>query len=328
MGIGDDISLYDMPILAYLVNTNTMKKTKRVLFLLLFMASGWFYKATGQELSCNVSINIDQIQVNEQRGATQIYTEIQNVVQEFLNNRRWTNDNYSAEEKIKCSLAIIITKASASGDYEANARFQVTRPVYGTAYESVLLNYVDKGFNFKYLAGTPLNYNDNNYSDNLTQILAFYAYVALAFDYDSFAKLGGNNFAQKALNVVNVAQNAGGSWTASSDIRSRYWLAENLLNQQLQAIREGSYSYHRLAMDTFVTNAVESRKQILNCLNIIKQTNANRPGQLLVRLFFEAKSQELVNVFSDASPDERKKVSALLSSLDPTNSEAYRKLSK
>ncbi len=281
-----------------------------------------------QELSCTVSINTDQIQVNEQRGATQIYNEIQSVIQEFMNNRRWTNDNFLPEEKIKCSLNIIITRATASGDYEANARFQVIRPVYGTSYETVILNYVDRSFNFKYLSGTPLYYNDNNYTDNLTHLLAFYSYVALTFDYDTFSKFGGDKYAQRLLNVVNLAQNAGGSWAPSTDVRSRYFLAENLLNQQLLPIREGYYTYHRLALDNFGTNPVDARKQITAYLNTIKQVNANKPGQLLSRLIFESKSPELINIFSEAPTEERKKVSALLSSLDPINADQYRKLTK
>ena len=280
-----------------------------------------------QELNCKVSISTDQLTVNEQRGST-IYAQIQNVMQEFLNNRRWTNDNFSTDEKINCSLSVILTKASAAGDYEATANFQVRRPVYGTGYETVLLNYVDKGFNFSYLANSPLTYNDNNYNDNLTQMLAFYAYIALTYDYDSFGKFGGTNFAQKAQNVVNIAQNAGGGWVASNDIRNRYWISENLLNQQMQPLREGFYTYHRLGMDNYATNSAASRKQIVDYLNTIKQVNQTRPGQVWMRLFFESKSLELINIFSDAPIDERKKVAPLLSSLDPTNSEAYRKLGK
>ncbi len=307
-------------------NFTTMKQMIRIVCLVATLFT--CMASMAQELNCRVSISIDQIQVNEQRGATQIYGELQNVVQEFLNNRRWTNDNFLPEEKINCSLALIITKALANGEYEANARFQVIRPVYGTAYETVLLNYVDKSFKFKYLSGSPLYYNDNNYTDNLTQMLAFYAYIALAFDYDSFAKFGGNNFAQKAYNVVNIAQSAGGSWVSSSDIRSRYWLAENLINQQLQGVREGFYAYHRLGLDVLSTNAAETKKQITTFLNTLKQVNSTRPGQLIMRLFFEAKAQELTNIFNDSPIDERKKISALLVSLDPTNSELYRKLAK
>ena len=280
-----------------------------------------------QELNCKVSLSTDQLQVNEQRGSN-VYNEIQNVMQEFLNNRRWSNDNFSTEEKINCSLSVILTKASSNGDYEGTANFQVRRPVFGTAYETVLLNYVDKNFTFKYVAGTPLTYNDNNFNDNLTQMLAFYAYVALAFDYDSFGKMGGTNFAQKALNVVNLAQTAGGGWTSSSDIRNRYWVSENLLNQQLQPLREGFYTYHRLAMDNYATNPADGRKKITEYLNQIKQVSQSRPGQVWYRLFFEAKSSELLNIYGDAPLDERKKMVSLLSSLDPTNSEAYRKLGK
>jgi Domain of unknown function (DUF4835) len=280
-----------------------------------------------QELNCKVTISTDQLQVNEQRG-TNIYPEIQNVMQEFLNNRRWTTDNFTNEEKINCSLSVILVKASSGGDYEATANFQVRRPVYGTAYETVLLNYVDKSFNFKYVQGSPLTYNDNNFNDNLTQMLAFYAYVALTYDYDSFGKFGGTNFAQKAQNVVNIARNVDAAWSASNDIRNRYWVSENLLNQQLQPLREGFYNYHRLAMDNYATNSAASRKQIVDYLNTIKQVSQNSPGQVWFRLFFESKYAELLNIFGDAPLDERKKIVPLLTSLDPTNSESYRKLAK
>jgi Domain of unknown function (DUF4835) len=309
-------------------NNISQKHLLQYAFSLLFTIYGFSIRVKAQELNCRVSISTDQIQVNEQRGATQIYTELQNVMQEFMNNRRWSNDNFAPEEKINCSLSVILTKATATGDYEANARFQVTRPIYGTAYETVLLNYIDRNFVFKYIAGTPLTYNDNNYNDNLTQILAFYAYMALAFDYDSFEKMGGLNFAQKALNVVNLAQNAGGGWVASNDIRNRYWLAENLLNQQLQSLREGFYNYHRLALDAYSNDPTGSRKLITEYLTTIKQVNQNRPGQVWFRLFFEAKSAELLNIYGDGTLDERKKVVPLLTSLDPNNSEAYRKLLK
>ena len=280
-----------------------------------------------QELNCKVTISTDQLQVNEQRG-TSIYPEIQNVMQEFLNNRRWTTDNFTNEEKINCSLSVILIRATSNGDYEGTANFQVRRPVFGTAYETVLLNYVDKSFIFKYSQGTPLTYNDNNFNDNLTQMLAFYAYVALTYDYDSFGKFGGTNFAQKAQNVANLARNVDGAWGVSNDIRSRYWVSENLLNQQMQPLRAGFYTYHRLAIDNYATNSSNSRKQIVEYLNTIKQVNQVLPGQVWVRLFFESKSVELQNIFGDAPLDERKKIVPLLTSLNPTNSEAYRKLGK
>jgi hypothetical protein len=304
-----------------------MKKIRHFAILITHCSLLIAHYSNAQELNCKVTITTDQLQVNEQRG-TNIYPEIQNVMQEFLNNRRWTTDNFTNEEKINCSLSVILIKASSAGDYEATANFQVRRPVYGTSYETVLLNYVDKSFNFKYVQGTPLTYNDNNFNDNLTQMLAFYAYVALTYDYDSFGKFGGTNFAQKAQNVVNIAQNAGGAWTASNDIRNRYWVSENLLNQQLQPLREGFYTYHRLAMDNYATNSTASRKQIVDYLNTIKQVNQTRPGQVWFRLFFESKYAELLNIFGDAPVDERKKIAPLLTSLDPTNSEAYRKLAK
>lgn len=295
---------------------------KKILLIFLFF-SGTFSGLNAQELNCTVTINSEQIQLNGQIGASQIYAEIKNVMQEFMNGRRWSNDNFASEEKINCSLTIILTKASNQGDYEANCRFQVLRPVYGTTYETVLLNYIDRSFNFKYVTGTPLNYNDNSFSDNLTSMMAYYCYIALAVDYDSFGKMGGTQFVQKAFNVSNLAQ-----WLGGTDVRNRYWLAENLMNQQLQPLREGFYNYYRLAMDTYASNPEEGRKQIMTYLETIRQVNQVRPGTLLVRIFFDGKSEELVNIFTEANPTDRKKAAILLASLDPNHSDAYRKLGK
>lgn len=301
---------------------------KKLFYLLICTLYLAIFEGKAQELNCKVVINTDQLQIDQQRGTSQIYRELENVMQEFINGRRWTNDQFQQEERINCSLNIILVKATAQGDYEASARFQVFRPVYGTSYETAILNFFDKSFNFRYLQGSPINYNDNSFTDNLTSMLAFYAYTALTVDYDSFSKLGGNLYVQKLYNLVNLAQVAGGGWVSSNDIRNRYWLSENLQNQQMSGIREGFYTYHRLVLDNFINNPDDGRKQLLEYLNNIRQINQIRPGSALTRMFFDTKSEELLNIFLDANPDDKKKAFTLLTSLDPTRTDAYRRLSK
>ena len=221
-------------------------------FLLIFLLSSWAVEA--QELLTSISISTEQLQLDQQRGGSQVYAELQRTMQEFMNGRRWSSDNFAPEEKIKFNINLLLTKSSAQGDIEATARVQVLRPVFGTSYETVLLNLVDKNFNFKYQLGTPITYNDNSFSDNLSSLMAFYAYLGLTYSYDSFGLRGGEPFVQKLNNLTNLAQNSGSGWGVISDVRSRMGVSENLINQNLQAMRDVYYDYHRVYLDKMSEN--------------------------------------------------------------------------
>jgi hypothetical protein len=299
-------------------------KSIRALLVLILGLSSWVLSA--QELQVSVTINTEQIQLDQQRGTSQIYAELQRTIQEFLSNRRWSNDVFSPEEKIKVNLNLLLTKASSQGDFEANARLQVLRPVFGTSYETVILNLIDKNFNFKYQTGTPITYNDNSYMDNLSSMLAYYANLSLAYHYDSMGLRGGDFFVQKLTNLTNIAQNSGSGWGTLTDIRSRAAIAEGLLNQQLQGLREVNYTYHRIHLDVFTEKPDDARKGILELLMQIRQINQVRPGAATIRVFFDAKSDEIFSIMDEATPSERQQAFAYLSLLDPIRTEMYRKL--
>lgn len=282
--------------------------------------------AYAQEIQATVSINTEQLQIDQQRGGGQIYPEIQRIMQDFINGRRWTNDTYTQEEKIKLNINLILTKATSQGEFEANARVQVLRPVFGTTYETIILNLVDKAFNFKYQTGTPITYNDNSYLDNLGSILAYYANLALIYQYDSFGKLGGDPYVQKLYNLTNLAQNNAGGWGSANDIRSRVGIAEALINQQLTGVREANYQYHRILLDTFKDKPDETREGIVELLMNLRQINQVRPGSATIRLFFESKGDELFNIMDEASASLRQQTFAYMSLLDPAKTEMYRKL--
>ncbi|NBW02241.1 MAG: DUF4835 family protein, partial [Cytophagia bacterium] len=180
---------------------------KSILLVILCLLGSRVLNA--QELQASVTINTEQLQLDQQRGSSQIYTELQRTAQDFLSGRRWSMDNFAPEEKIKLSINLLLTKASAQGDFEANARVQVLRPVFGTSYETVILNMIDKSFNFNFQTGTPITYNDNTFIDNLSSLLAYYAYLSCAYHYDSFGEFGGDFFVQKLTNLTNLAQNSG-----------------------------------------------------------------------------------------------------------------------
>lgn len=303
-----------------------MFNSPKILFgLLLFFVTSAF-TLCAQEIQSTVTINTEQLQLDQQRGSTQIYSELQRVMQEFINGRRWSSDNFSQEEKIKLNINLLLTKASSQGEFEANARIQVLRPVFGTSYETVILNMVDKSFNFKYQLGTPITYNDNSFNDNLSSMMAYYANLALAMHYDSFGKMGGDFFVQKLYNLTNIAQNAGSGWGSLSDVRSRVAIAENLLNQQLVAYREVNYTYHRLLLDTFAETPDKTRDGIIDLLAQIRQINQVRPGAATIRLFFDAKGDEIFSIMDEATATQRQAAFAYLSLLDPIRTENYRKL--
>ncbi len=299
-------------------------KSNSILLILFACLFSWALQA--QEIQATVTINTEQLQLDQQRGSSQIYTELQRTMQDFLSGRRWSNDNFAPEEKIKLNINLLLTKATSQGDYEATARVQVLRPVFGTSYETVILNVVDKNFNFKYLTGTPITYNDNSFMDNLSSMLAYYAYLSCAYHYDSFGEFGGDFFVQKLNNLTNLAQNSGSGWGVVTDVRSRMAIAENLINQQVQGIREVNYSYHRMYLDTFKDMPDGTRKGILEVFNQIRNLNSLRPGAAGIRVFFDAKADEIVSIMDEATVGERQQAFAYLSLLDPIRTETYRKL--
>lgn len=280
-----------------------------------------------QELNCQVTINSDQL-FAQQKTDFGYVNQLKGIITEFMNNRRWSNDQFAVSERINCSLSINLIKSLSQGVFEATAQIVVTRPVYGTNYETTTFSYVDRLFNFVYLPTTPVYFRDNQFTDDLTSLLAFYANVILAVDYDTFSKQGGNPFIQRAYTITNLAQqgSSNGAWQSGGDRRNRYWLVENLQNQQLVPFRDGLYTYHRQGLDIFAANPVKVRKQTLDLLTTIRTISLQLPNSVLINSFFDAKSQELYNILFEGTPAERQKAFDLLSYLDPAKTENYRKL--
>jgi hypothetical protein len=283
-----------------------------------------------QELNCQVIVNSSALK-STTAGDAQVFTDLQLAVQNFLNNQRWTNDNYTEKEKIKCKLVINLLNAKGQYAYSGNALFQVQRPIYGTNEETTLLQFTDLDFVFSFMPEERnMIFNEQSFSSNLSSMLAFYSLTALTLDYDSFSKLGGNPFIERLFNVVNLA--SGGKsqspWGRESELRSRYWLMENLRNQQYTVFREGYYNYHRFILDDFTRNPEQHRRNLIEYLNTIKVLNNQRPNAIILRNFFDAKYIELINIFSGSSKEEKKEAFNLLSKLDPIKSDKYRKILK
>ncbi|MCS6820730.1 MAG: DUF4835 family protein [Microscillaceae bacterium] len=297
--------------------------------VMIYLIVGWlllFSQAIGQELNCKVTIDINQLQTN-QATERQIFKEMETLIAGFLNNREWTTDKFEPEERIECRLQITLTQMPSPTNFTAIAQFQVLRPVYNTNYETLLLSYVDREFQFQYIQSQPLEYNPNVFTGNLAALLAFYANLALAMDYDSFAKRGGDRYVEQMFNIVNFSQSAAEpGWRRAGDSRNRYWLTENLNNQQFYPLREAIYEYHRHGLDIFLINPEKARENILKALRKIDEVNKIRPATVLINVFFDTKGLELVNIFSQATDKQKMEAHTLLTRLDPGKADMYNRL--
>ncbi len=288
------------------------------IFLLLLLPA---LSLSAQELQCQVIVNAELAQTTDR----QVFRDMEQAFARFMNERKWTEDFYSPEEKINCNLMITIETMITVSSYKATVQIQSSRPVYNTNYESLVFNFADRNWTFEYVESTPLDFNDNQFMSNITSMLAYYAYIILGIDYDTFSEFGGERMFQKALNVVNVAQTTDMSgWRAFQSNRNRYWLIDNLMNQNLQPIRAGYYKYHRIGLDNMIDKPDQSRQEIMQCLKNIKTADKLLPNTILKISFFDAKADELVSIFKKAQPAVKNEAYNLLTEINPTNTEKYK----
>jgi hypothetical protein len=228
------------------------------------------------------------------------------------------------EEKIECSMLITLSERVSEDEYKGTIQVQSRRPVYGSSYNSVLLNLMDKDFQFKYLETSPLDFDENSNLSNLTSVLAYYAYIIIGPDMDTYTEYGGSPYFTKAQNIVNNAQNAvEKGWKAFESKKNRYWLVENLLNQSYSAIRQGMYNYHLKGMDLMRENLQNGRAGVTLAIEQLQKTHREKPGLYFTQLFIDSKRDEICNIFAGASVAEKNKVVAMLKEVDPAHSGDY-----
>lgn len=296
---------------------------KKVFIALLFIAL--FIRTQAQELNCQVSIVSQQVQGTVEK---QVFEQMQKIVFEFMNNTRWTKDLYTQQERIDCSILINVTQKLSTDEYLGTIQIQSRRPIYKSSYYSPLFNYIDENFQFKFQQFTQLEFNLNTFQNNLTSVLAFYAYVVIAMDYDSYSPLGGTQYWQMAQTIVNNAQTTSEKgWKSSEGTKNRYWLIENQLQPVFQGIRDCNYKYHREGLDIMSEKVDQGRANILSSLDLLIPVYNNRPASFNMQLFFNAKGDELVNVFSKGLPEEKSKAVEKLMLVDPANTTKYLKIS-
>lgn len=273
-----------------------------------------------QELNCQVQINSQQIAINDNT----VFEAMQRSVFDFMNTRRWTNDKYKPAERIDCSILIQVDKRIGSDIYEATFQISSSRPVYGSTYSSTVFRFQDENVQFKYLQFDVLDFAENAYISELTSILGYYAYVILAMDYDSYSPLGGQEYWQKAQQVVSNAQPTGqSSWQSFSSRNNRYWLVQNYLDNRFKPLREANYLYHRQGFDQMANNVQKGREKVLESIRITQKVHQLEPNSFNVRLWYTAKADELIKLFSKAEQNEKNEVVTLLEVIDPANANRY-----
>ena len=284
--------------------------------------------AFSQELRCNVVINSSKIQGTNKS----VFSTLQTALNEFMNGTKWTNNAFSEEERIDCSFFITINEYSDS-KFVGTMQIQARRPVYNASYQTVTLNHIDDDFTFDYIEFDRLDFDLRSYKSNLTSVMAFYAYLILGVDYDTYSLKGGTPFFENSQMILSLAQKEGyPGWNPfeNAQHRNRYWVIENILSNTYSYERNAYYRYHRLGLDNLVDNITEGRKQIIQALNDIKRSfdSQSEISTPYLKLFFDAKSDELINIFVEAPQEDRTEVYNILTRVDSFNPNKYLRISR
>jgi len=300
--------------------------------LVLFLSVALFMNAVhGQELQAKLSVLSNRVSTQVDK---KVFQTLQGALTTFLNNRKWSNGTYQAQEKIKCNFLLNIDQELGQNVYKATLTVQAARPVYGTSYESPLINFQDNDVVFRYVEFQPIEFNENRIQGNdplaanLTAVLAYYVNVILGLDHDSFAPRGGEAFFQKAQQIVNNAPESRdiSGWKPFDGVRNRFRLIENLTDNRFSQVHDAIYTYYRGGMDQLVENEEAARVGVLNALNYLSAVNRDNPNSMIMQVFFQGKSTELANVFKKANNDTKARARDLLVKLDISNAATYKDL--
>lgn len=276
--------------------------------------------AQAQELRCNISVATQKIQGTNR----EMFTNMQRDMYEFVNNKRWSSNVFSYDERIEASIQFTLDEQVGGDEFKGTLQVRVSRPVYNSSYNTVLLNFKDNDVYFKYREFEALEFNESGQNSELVNLLTFYTYIILGLDYDSFSLMGGNEFFNKAENLVAQCQNAReAGWKSFESRRNRYWLINNLQDRSYASVRECIYKYHRLGLDAMSENVNEGRLELISALELLQRAHRSKPNSYIMQVFFDAKSDEIVNIFKPAFTDERKRVYNIVSEVNPANISKY-----
>lgn len=284
-----------------------------------------------QEMQAKLTVLASKISTNVDK---KIFQTLQTALVNFVNNRKWTKDGFQANEKIQCNFLLNVEQELGNNMYKGSLTVQAARPIFNSAYDSPLINFIDDNIVFRYQEFQPVEFNENRVQGNdaavanLPAVMAYYINIILGLDYGSFALRAGDPYFQKAWNIVNNAPESRDitGWRSYESQRNRYWLAENLNNNRYALVHDALYSYYRSGMDLFYENEDEARNGILNSLNFLNTLNTENPNSMILQFFLQGKSSELIKVFSRADRDKKTRAADILTKIDITNGGAYKEL--
>jgi hypothetical protein len=300
---------------------------KKTYLLILGIALICFASSYSQELKCNIQVNSQQIQGSNKK----IFQTLQTALYEFMNNKAWTSHVFTVNERIECNIMINISEQISADEFRGSIQVQSRRPVYNSSYNTVLLNYKDDNFNFKYVEFEAIEFNERTHKSNLAAVLAFYAYVIIGLDYDSYSLEGGSEYFQKADRIITNAQSSSDKGWKPFDAKSnksRYWLLKNLLDKRYAPIREFYYKYHRKGLDLMDSKPLEAVNEITDDLKLLQIVYNDKPDpfMLLLQILFDAKADEIVNIYSESMPDVKSRAFTILNEIDNANASKYQKI--
>ena len=281
-----------------------------------------FLHLKAQEFDCQINVSAQKIEGSDKR----VFESLQSAIYEFFNNHKWSNYNIKTEERIECSLLLTVNERLSSDEFKGTLNVVLRRPVLNTAYNTVLMNYIDKSIQFRYVEYQPLDYSDGTFTSNLTSIFAFYSYMFMGLYFDSYSSYGGTPFYEKAQAVVNAAQNAQESgWKAYDGTKNRFWMVENIQNSGNASLREFLYQFNRLGLDAMYDKVELGRGAITESLEMLKKMYNSKPDLFMLQLILDTKRDEFVNIYSDqrVPPLEKTNVVNLLKEIDPANGSKY-----
>ncbi|MDX9904132.1 MAG: DUF4835 family protein [Bacteroidales bacterium] len=290
---------------------------------MLFAVSG----VVSQELYCNVQVSAQKIQGSNR----EVFQSMQRDIYEFMNSMVWTDNLFSFSERIECNILINLDDQLSADEFRGTLQVQLRRPVFNTTYESTVLNFVDNNFQFRYVEFQPLEFNPNSHTSNLVSVLAYYAYLLIGMDFDTFSPNGGTPYFQIAEKIVTNAQNAPeAGWKPydGSRNRNRYWLVKNILDSEYSGVRQFVYLYHMRGLDRMESDITRARTEIYESLRQLQEVYRRRPDPFMyyMTIILDAKADEIVNVFSQAFPEEKNRVVQILTEIDPANDSKYQKI--
>ena len=300
---------------------------KSLRYILVFLLVAVIHGVQAQELKCNVTINSDQVEGSNKS----VFNTLQQSIQEFVNNSQWTNLTFQDKERIECNMLIVV-KQVQDNMYICEFTCQSRRPVFGTTYTTPILNFKDNNFAFTYQEFDRLDFQQHTFTSNLTALIAYYCYLIIGHDMDSFSRLGGTPYFQICEDIVNAAQSASlesteqSGWKAFDSNRNRYALINNLMDEAFKEYRQYFYDYHRYGLDEMINNVANGRARIASGIEILDKANKARPATYVINAFLDAKSDELVNIFQEGTEDERTKVYETLVNIDPTRQSTYEQI--